>query len=267
MRQIFRLILPVLVAGSLTLPPALLAQPRGPERATSRPQPPSQASKPGTTASGSNSTTTRSRTPSTNQPATPPVAVFAPTETSAATTRVARWVIDTNDNGSLPFIIIDKKAATVFVYDAKGKSLGETPALLGITDGDDSTPGVGSKTLAELGPAEKTTPAGRFVARIGPASTGQKVLWVDYDTSVALHAVVTGNKKERRLERLLSPTTSDNRITYGCINVPAHFYAQSVQPIFEKTGGIVYVLPDKKPLETVFPPLRGSRIAMQRVSF
>lgn len=265
MHNTVRLILPFLLAGSLALPPALLAQPRTPERATSRPQQPSAAAKPNSTTatrSSPRSGATAQRGPEQAAPV-----IFAPIEKSAAANRLTRWVIDSRDNGSLPFIVIDKKAATVFVYDSKGKPLGETPALLGITDGDDSTPGVGSKTLAELGPAEKTTPAGRFVARIGPASTGQQVLWVDYDTSVALHAVVTGNKKERRLERLLSPSTSDNRITYGCINVPAHFYSQRIQPIFEKTGGIVYVLPDKKNLETVFPSLRGSRIAMQQVSF
>jgi len=157
----------------------------------------------------------------------------------------------------------------VFVYDAKGKLLGETPALIGITAGDDSTPGVGNKTLAEMGPAEKTTPAGRFPSKIGPATTGQDVLWVDYGTAVALHAVVTGNKRERRLERLLSPTVSDNRITFGCINVPTNFFAQRIKPIFEKTGGVTYVLPDAKPLEVVFPQvprLPGQRTTQTRAA-
>jgi len=160
------------------------------------------------------------------------------------------------DNGELPYIILDKKAAALFLFDAGGKLLGEAPALIGIATGDEATPGVGSKNLAEIGPAERTTPAGRFLARFGRAVGRQRVLWVDYSTSVALHAVVTTNRKERRRERLLSPTVDDNRITFGCINVPANFYSKSISPLFQGAGGVVYVLPDSKPLEEVFPRLR-----------
>jgi len=56
---------------------------------------------------------------------------------------------------------------------------------------------------------------------------------------------------------MLSPTPDDNRITFGCINVPLAFYNKSVRPLFQKKGGYVYVLPDTKPLEVVFPSLRA----------
>lgn len=170
--------------------------------------------------------------------------------------RVAEWIATSRDNDSLPYIIIDKKAASLFLFDAKGESLGQAPVLIGIATGDEATPGIGGKNLAEIGPAERTTPAGRFVAKFGWAVRRQKVLWVDYGTSVALHAVVTGNKREQRLHRLLSPDVEDNRITFGCINVPTVFYNKSVQPLFEEEGGIVYILPDERPLEDVFPRLR-----------
>lgn len=172
---------------------------------------------------------------------------------SEAATRVLDWVAASRDNGDLPYMVIDKNAGTLFLLDAEGKALGQAPVLIGLATGDDSSPGVGSKKLAQLGPAEKTTPAGRFLAKYGWAAGKQKVLWVDYATSVALHAVVTGNKKERRLERLASPSPEDNRVTFGCINVPVEFYKKTVQPLFAKTGGIVYVLPDTRPLEEVFP--------------
>ncbi|HEU4650623.1 MAG TPA: hypothetical protein VFS49_04345 [Croceibacterium sp.] len=163
------------------------------------------------------------------------------------------WIAASRDNGTMPYMVIDKQSATVLVYDAKGKLLGASPVLIGVATGDDSSPGVGSKDLAKIGPAERTTPAGRFVARYGVAAGGVSVLWVDWSTSVALHAVVTGNRRERRLERLLSPSPVDNRITFGCINVPTNFYNEKVRPLFRRTGGVVYVLPDTKPLETVFP--------------
>jgi hypothetical protein len=151
--------------------------------------------------------------------------------------------------------VIDKKAAALLVFDPTGKLLGATPVLIGVASGDESTPGIGSKDLSMIGPAERTTPAGRFVASYGEAVGGERVLWVDWDTAVAVHAVVTGNRRERRLERLLSPSPVDNRITFGCINVPRDFYRERVQPIFEKSGGVVYILPDTKTLESVFPRL------------
>jgi len=176
---------------------------------------------------------------------------------SQAAARVLDWVAASGDNGELPYIVIDKKAARLFLFDASGKSLGDAPVLLGIAEGDESSPGIGSKKLAELGPAEKTTPAGRFVAKYGWAAGREKVLWVDYATSVALHAVITGNKKERRQERLDTPTVEDNRISFGCINVPTEFYKKQIRPLFKDDGGVVYVLPEVKPLEEVFPRLHA----------
>jgi len=176
---------------------------------------------------------------------------------SAAAVRVADWIAASGDNGALPYAVIDKTTASLFLFDAKGKSLGAAPVLLGIAIGDDATPGVGSKKLGEIGPAEKTTPAGRFLAKYGWAAGRQKVLWVDYANSVALHAIpADASKTEHRRRRMLSPTSDDNRITFGCINVPKAFYGKIVRPLFQKNGGYVYVLPDIKPLEAVFPRLR-----------
>lgn len=167
--------------------------------------------------------------------------------------QLATWVTATQDNQHLPFIVIDKVEAEVLLFDDQGLLQGATPALLGIAHGDDATPGIGDKELAEIGPAEKTTPAGRFLARIGPAKGNQKVLWVDFNTSVALHPVITTNPKEHRLDRLQSPTAKDNRITFGCINVPAAFFQELVLPSFSDAGGMVYILPEKKFLIEVFP--------------
>ncbi|WP_257557669.1 hypothetical protein [Sphingobium sp. CFD-2] len=176
---------------------------------------------------------------------------------SGEAARVADWIAASRDNGALPYIIVDKKAAVLSLYDASGKSLGHAPVLIGVAVGDEASPGIGSKNLAEIGPAEKTTPAGRFLAKFGLAAGRQKVLWVDYATSVALHPIPKGApKRERRRERMLSPTGDDNRITFGCINLPIAFYGKNVSPLFRKKGGYVYVLPDTKPLEAVFPRLR-----------
>lgn len=176
---------------------------------------------------------------------------------SAAATRVIDWIAASGDNHAFPYAIVDKVNASIFLFDAKGKSLGAAPVLIGVAVGDDATPGIGAKNLAEIGPAEKTTPAGRFLAKFGLAFGKERILWVDYATSVALHPIPkTASKKERRPQRMLSPTPEDNRITFGCINVPQAFYDKSVRPLFQRKGGYVYVLPDTKPLEEVFPRLR-----------
>jgi hypothetical protein len=165
---------------------------------------------------------------------------------------LADWVVASGDNQGLPFVILDKVEAEVFVFSPGGRLRADAPALLGSARGDDSTPGVGAKPLSQVSPGERTTPAGRFVASLG-RDLGQKdVVWVDYADAIALHRVITTNPREHRLERLATPTPLDNRISYGCINVPVAFYEAFIEPAFTGTNGIVYVLPEVKTLQATF---------------
>ena len=166
--------------------------------------------------------------------------------------RIADWVVAVRDNAGLPFVIIDKVAAKVFVFDARGRLSGAAPALLGLTRGDDTASGVGQRKLANIGPNERTTPAGRFVASLGRDLGDKDVLWVDYSSGVALHRVITTNPREHRLQRLASPSPRDRRISYGCINVPAAFYDTVIDPAFAASNGVVYILPETRPIEQVF---------------
>lgn len=179
-------------------------------------------------------------------------AVFAGEQASSDVRHIADWVVDSGDNRGLPFVIIDKTDAKVFVFDAGGWIVGAAPVLLGLARGDDTVPGIGDRELSNIRPEERTTPAGRFVAQRGMSSRGEDVVWVDYDSGVSMHRVVTNNSRERRLERLATPTPVDNRISYGCINVPAEFYNKVVNPSFTGTHGIVYVLPETRPVRQVF---------------
>ena len=165
---------------------------------------------------------------------------------------VADWASSSGDRRNLPFAIVDKRNAKVFVFDAHGKFRGAAAALLGMGVGDDTVPGIGQRRLATIAPEERTTPAGRFEAALGH-DFDQDILWVDYETSLSLHRVITSHPKERRRQRLTSATPLDNRISYGCINVPAEFYDKVVIPAFTGTVGIVYILPETKPLAKVFP--------------
>jgi hypothetical protein len=124
--------------------------------------------------------------------------------------------------------------------------------LLGAARGDDTVPGIGDRAYSAMPPETRTTPAGRFVAALGSNTRGEDVVWVDYEAAVDIHRVVTTNPKERRLERLATPTPLDNRISYGCINVPKRFYENVVRPAFRRTHGIVYVLPEARTAREVF---------------
>lgn len=187
-----------------------------------------------------------------------PAAVTIETQTDRLTgpaRRVADWVAVSGNNQSLPYIIVDKTAVRAFMFDAEGRPVGDVPVLIGMTVGDEATPGIGEKSLERIGPHEKTTPAGRFLARMGRAGGGTQVLWVDYANSVALHTIPPASTAVRR-KAMISRSLKDNRITFGCINVPQAFFHKSVRPAFAKKGGYVYVLPETKPLEDVFPLLR-----------
>jgi hypothetical protein len=165
---------------------------------------------------------------------------------------VADWVVDSGDNHGMPFVIVDKKDAKVFVFEPDGKLRGAAPALLGLGKGDTALPGIGDRKLSSISPKDRTTPAGRFVAALGTDSHGVDVLWVDYEGAVAMHRVVTANPKDHRLQRLATPTPLDNRISFGCINIPVKFYEHVVQPAFTGTSGVVYVLPETMPAQKVF---------------
>jgi hypothetical protein len=177
---------------------------------------------------------------------------FGGTTASTDVKRMADWVMASADNHGLPFIIVDKVEAKVFVFNRNGRLLGASAALLGRARGDDSPPDIGKRKLSAISPAERTTPAGRFVAFLG-RDFEHDVLWVDYKLALSLHRVIRGNPGDHRLQRLATANPSDHRISYGCINVPVRFYEQTVLKTFTGTEGIVYILPEVKALQDVFP--------------
>jgi hypothetical protein len=170
--------------------------------------------------------------------------------------RMAKAAVAARDNGGKAFAVVDKKAASVFVFDPAGKLLGASPVLLGLARGDESVPGIGERPMAQVRPHERTTPAGRFASEPGRNTHGEDIVWVDYDAAVSMHRVRTTNAADRRLERLATRTVADNRISYGCINVPATFYDAYVKPALGTRRGVVYVLPESSPVASRFDFLK-----------
>ncbi len=164
---------------------------------------------------------------------------------SADTQDVARWVMATADAGGRPFAIVDKKAAQLFVFERDGRLVGSTPVLLGSTPGDHTVAGVGQRAQSgQVGPHERTTPAGRFASAPGHNIDGEAIVWVDYASALAIHRLRPGAGRQRRLARLASATPHDNRASLGCVVVPEAFYEKAVQPLLGRVRGVVYVLPE-----------------------
>jgi hypothetical protein len=171
---------------------------------------------------------------------------------SAEVHQIADWAVNSGDHKGLPFIIIDKRNARAVAFDRSGRIIQATPVLIGIGVGDTFAPGVMELEMQQTEPWQRITPAGRFFAEEGLNLTGQNVLWVDYDAAIAIHRLPAKETKQRRRERIVSPDPAQHRITFGCINVAPEFYDRVVHAQFGKNGGMVYVLPDSTPLQTVF---------------
>lgn len=153
------------------------------------------------------------------------------------------------DHGGTPFAVIDKRGARLWLFEGDGRLAASTPVLLGLARGDHTVPGIGDRPMKDILPHERTTPAGRFVAEFGRNHTGEDIYWIDYDAAVSLHRVRAANRLERRLQRLASASAADNRISYGCINVPARFYDEQIRRRFGARGGVVYILPEDEPAQ------------------
>ena len=67
-----------------------------------------------------------------------------------------------------------------------------------------------------------------------------------------MHRLRPSDPLEKRPERMATLTPLDNRITYGCVNVPADFYDRWVMPSLGKNTAVVYVLPETQPAKKLF---------------
>jgi len=188
-------------------------------------------------------------------------AQFGNVKPSPAVQAVADWALRSGDPGLQVFAVLDKKAARLYVFTADGRLQADTPVLLGRAIGDNSVPGIGDRPLKEVRPEERTTPAGRFELEAGRNLQGEDILWVDYAAAVSMHRLRALDPTERRVQRLKSPTSADNRISYGCINVPPSFFNAVLSPAFARSTqarkGVLYILPDVRPLAEVFPGLQA----------
>jgi hypothetical protein len=175
-----------------------------------------------------------------------PLADFGSETAAPEVVHVANWVSYTRNNKKKPFVLIDKKNARLYVFEPNGKLKRHAPVLLGKAEGDDSAPGIGNKPLSQIKEEEKTTPAGRFLARKGRNTHGEDIIWIDYNAAVSMHRMRKVSEAERRADRMATPEADDNRISNGCVNVPPQFYNKVLNPTVSRYGAFVYVLPETR---------------------
>jgi hypothetical protein len=191
---------------------------------------------------------------------------FGAVQPTADARRMADWVVARHDNARMPFIVLDKRDARLYVFEPSGRLIDQTPVLLGAAHGDDTYPGIGDVPIAQVKPYQRTTAAGRFVTRPGLDADHTDVVWLDYDAALAMHRVINKVKAERRLQRLASDNPKVRRVSWGCINIPIAFFDSYISPVFGKRSGVTYVIPERKTFAQVFEQGGGANAPATRTA-
>ena len=191
------------------------------------------------------------------QASTPSGMVPPASEASGMVQQFSQDVVRSADAEGRTFGVIDKPSATLWIFDAQGRPVASSPVLVGQALGDVAPPDIGTRPLSKVKLHEKVTNAGRFVTEAGSNHKGEDIVWLDYNAALSMHRVrnVPG---ESRTKRLQTPTVADNRISFGCVNIPASFYDRYIDPLFSRSKGVVYVLPETKSIASLFPFADGS---------
>ena len=197
-----------------------------------------------------------------------PISALAGVDASTDARYVEHWIREKGDDHGRPFAIVDKKAARIYVFGAGGQLVGSSSTILGLARGDVPIPGAGQKDPSQLLPYERRTPAGRFESQPGKNIHGESVVWVDYDTGIAIHRVRPGRSQTQRLHSLASDAADDKRLSLGCVVVPEAFFSETVLPTLGHSHGTVYVLPEDGPVTALFadPAAAPTAVALKKVA-
>lgn len=174
---------------------------------------------------------------------------------TAETRETLAWVLASRDHGGKPFMVVDKRAAQASVFNGRGQLLGAAPALLGMATGDVDAPGNGMKPVSQIKPDDRITPAGRFATEPGRGLKGDAIVWFDYAAGLAIHRVRPGAAEEARTQRLASRVATAQRVSLGCVVLSPAFFDAVVQPSLGQQAGVIYVLPETRPLKTLLASL------------
>lgn len=165
------------------------------------------------------------------------------------------YLYELSKNNNKPFIIVDKPSATMQIIGVDGKMIANIPVLLGRDKGED-------KNLEDPNSDETyghaTTPAGKYIlARKGYSVTpednelyGGNILKIIGSGSLAIHSIYP-NELAERTKALNDNDVSNNRMSWGCINVAGVNYHYIGDNFIN--GGTIYINPDFPEIASLNP--------------
>jgi hypothetical protein len=168
---------------------------------------------------------------------------------SEAAGQLLHWIAHTGNNAGRPYVVVDKRQAQVWVFDAQHRGLASSAALLGLTPGDHEVADIHRRDVATLSREARITPAGRFATEPGVNLQGEDVVWLDYAAGLAMHRVRPGLAQTARLRLLAAQVASAQRVSMGCVVLPVAFYEKVIRPLLGRQTGWVYVLPEHGALQ------------------
>lgn len=172
---------------------------------------------------------------------------------TAPAAELLSWIAHTGNNAGAPYVVVDKREARVWVFDAQHRPLGSTAALLGLALGDQEVADIRQRDVTRLAKDARITPAGRFATEPGLNIQGEDVVWLDYAAGLAMHRVRPGLAQASRLKRLAEQVASAQRVSMGCVVLPVAFYEGVIRPLLGRQAGVVYVLPEHGALQAWLP--------------
>ncbi|MCK7506105.1 MAG: hypothetical protein MZV70_19845 [Desulfobacterales bacterium] len=103
--------------------------------------------------------------------------------------------------------------------------------MLGMAIGDDAVPVLATGKCRPSVPRSAPRPQAALFPTWVSITTKRDILWVDYD-GADVHASGGDEQATKQPPGAFSHTNaSDNRISYGCINVPVKFFNNVLKPI------------------------------------
>jgi hypothetical protein len=151
---------------------------------------------------------------------------------SADARHAGLWIPGSADRRGMPFAIVDRNDARIYVFEASGRLSSASSALLGQARGDHSAPGVGERTQAgAVPPHERTTPSCRFMSEPDAISMASRSYGSTTPSPWPFAAFARVRARLAREARLSSGTPGDDRVSLGCLVGPEPFYSEVVQPL------------------------------------
>ncbi|MAQ71721.1 MAG: hypothetical protein CL565_05960 [Alphaproteobacteria bacterium] len=178
------------------------------------------------------------------QPVTAQAEIQEPTPVSASdeglSSQARAALGEIRNRGYSDFIVVDKNRARIHIFD-EGQEIATAPVLLGKQKGDD----LGSTDEPSWN--RPVTPAGHFSIQLYRDEEAYK----SYGTNTLLHFICnrertlctslhqtwTAVQSENRPQRLLSPTSADNYISNGCVNIDAQTWRTVLNLARENRNG------------------------------